>query len=341
MKILVVIPTVRKFEGFTEYKKSFENYDVDTLIIGEEENVNAKTIPEGIFYGVKERKEWFKQRGLQKYEDLIPKKHHAESSFGLLYALENEYDIILFLDDDTSPSSPSFLHQHIEVLTAKKHKMIVPKWINPIKPTGFYPRGFPYSHRRGYDTKEVVAEVVINQGLWTNMLDLNAVDYLSYSQAVQLKWEYPTYVVPQGCYTTMCSMNLTFKSEIIPSFYQIPFSRYDDIFSGIVLKRILDHLGKYMSFGEPFCIHDKYPRDITRDIRLEMGGYRINEMLYKIVDDIDLSGWTYHSCYHELAEHLPVVAKRYLDGGDLKIVESIAKKMEDWCNLLDLIPTSP
>ncbi|GAH58912.1 unnamed protein product [marine sediment metagenome] len=73
MGILVIVPTIRTFEGFIEYRKSFESYGVDVLIIGEEKNVNEKAMPEGIFCGVRERKEWLKQRGLFKYEDLIPK----------------------------------------------------------------------------------------------------------------------------------------------------------------------------------------------------------------------------------------------------------------------------
>ncbi|GAI60034.1 unnamed protein product [marine sediment metagenome] len=334
MNILVIIPTIRKFDGFKEYSKCFENYDVDVLIIGEIENTNTKTIPEGLFYGVRERKEWFKQRGLEKYEDLIPKKHHAEISFGLLYALENRYDTILFLDDDTSPSSPTFLERHIEVLTVEKHKLIAPKWINPIKPTGYYPRGFPYSQRKGYDVKGIEAEVVINQGLWLDVLDLNAVDYLSYSQSVQPKWEYQNYIIPKGFYTTTCSMNISFRSEIIPAFYQIPFTRYDDIWSGVILKRILDHLGKYMAFGEPFCVHQKYPRDPRKDIELELEGHKINEVLYKIVDDIELSGKDYASCYLELAEQIPIVSKRFLDDdSDFKIIKGFTEQIAKWVEL--------
>jgi hypothetical protein len=51
-------------------------------------------------------------------------------------------------------------------------------------------------------------------------------------------------------------MNTSFVSKIIPAFYQLYMKhmgvdRFNDIWSGIFLKKIVDHLGDNISLGTP------------------------------------------------------------------------------------------
>ncbi len=75
------------------------------------------------------------------------------------------------------------------------------------------------------------------------------------------------FVAEPGQYLTVCSMNLAFEREVIPAFYQLPMDdnewevgRFDDIWSGVFLKRAADVLGKDIVTGYPLCEHNKAAR---------------------------------------------------------------------------------
>jgi hypothetical protein len=99
-------------------------------------------------------------------------------------------------------------------------------------------------------------------GLWTGHPDLDAITILYHSgldgkcsiNGKYLKRE--KVVVGGGTYFTLCSMNTSFVSKIIPAFYQLYMKhmgvdRFNDIWSGIFLKKIVDHLGDNISLGTP------------------------------------------------------------------------------------------
>ena len=99
-------------------------------------------------------------------------------------------------------------------------------------------------------------------------------------------------------------MNICFKPEIIPAFFQFNEWRYDDIWSGLILKRIADHLGDYVSYGQPFVEHNQFPRPLENDLITERDGFPQNENLWKQLQAIELTGDTYVNCYWEIAMHL-------------------------------------
>jgi len=62
-------------------------------------------------------------------------------------------------------------------------------------------------------------------------------------------------------------MNTALVSRVIPAFYQIYMNsmcidRFDDIWSGILLKKIAGHLGDNLSIDEPLAYHNKRLRTI-------------------------------------------------------------------------------
>lgn len=71
-------------------------------------------------------------------------------------------------------------------------------------------------------------------------------------------------------------MNLAFKREIIPAFYQLlmdynpwRIGRFDDMWTGIFLKRGADALGKAFVTGYPLCQHNKAARSTFKDLNAE------------------------------------------------------------------------
>lgn len=105
-------------------------------------------------------------------------------------------------------------------------------------------------------------------------------------------------------------MNLAVKRKVVPSLYFLlmgpsyPYDRFDDIWAGIFLKKICDHLGLYISGGEPFVWHDR-ASNIEDNIRKEAPGKIVNEYLWKDIDKIRLLGKSFKDCYRELADKLP------------------------------------
>ena len=350
MKVCVIVPSIRSLEEWSRsYLNNFQQhgYTPDILVVDEDDRKtrgkNKKFLPEAEFYGIKEREKWFKDKKLLKYSRVIPKHSHAETSFGLLVAYERDYDMVVFSDDDTLASKEDFLGTHWNNLTNMPLLYMTNKWINVTNGV-YYPRGFPYSQRRNPEmSKEFKKpkEVVLNQGLWTFVPDMNAVDLLASGGTdgiVHTPLDISgSYTVPIGSYTTVCSMNLSFKPEIIPAFYQLPegeygIGRYDDIWSGIFLKKILDHLDKGMTYGKPVCIHNKQTRNIFKDIRAELEGMVINEKLWKAVDKMELSGNQYIDCYRELAQALSEEAKEFHIPYYIKYM---SKRMVQWTQLID------
>ena len=363
MRVCVIVPSIRKFQLWPKYARDFKlfDYDPDILIIDEEPSevreANRELLGSNAeFFGEDERRSWFKQHKLT--DKVIPIRSHAETSFGLLVAYEREYDVTCFLDDDTSPFTPNWLGCHLSMLGYESQRKVTKtillsntKWVPPLP--DYYTRGFPYSERAKptrFKSEELAGEVVLNQGLWSKIPDKNAVDIL-----VELGLDgrpppvWPDIrfnrIVDRGCYTTVCSMNLSFKTEIVPAFYQLPMERtklgdgrisgvdrFDDIWSGVFLKKVLDKLGKSMSFGLPLCVHDKTPRDVFRDIQAEMDGVLINEQLWKVVDEIQLDESTdYYSCYAELASKLRKESSHFHIP---YLIESMCRKMLWWTELV-------
>lgn len=357
LKCCVIIPSIRRFDHWGKYRDNFEKYghEPDIIVIDEEDGEaragNRALIGGDVqFFGREERKKWFKDRGLA--DTVIPPRSHAETSFGLLLAYERGgYDVVHFIDDDTYPGQHSdYLGVHWSALNGGCELVkSAGSWINV---TGsYYPRGFPYSQRHWpklplYGGVDRPGEVVLNQGLWMGVPDMNAVDILAgggmdgrCGGEVQLDGNS---LVGCGNYVTVCSMNLAFRPEIIPAFYQLFMSRedlygidrFDDIWSGLFLKKVLDHLGKGMSYGYPLCVHDKSPRDIFRDVRAEMEGLIINEVLWKVVDEIELTEGDYLNCYRELATKLGAQSKRFHKPD---YIEYMSNKMVRWTKLIEKI----
>jgi len=356
VKTCIIIPSIRRFEHWSKYARNFWKYghEPDIFVIdeeyGEARDANRALMGGKVeFFGLEERVKWFVDRGLQ--NSVIPPKAHSETSFGLLLAYElGEYDMVVFLDDDTYPRGSDYLGTHWKALNnVEKVISSDAKWINV---TGsYYPRGFPYGERYNptrlaHERTEQPSEVVLNQGLWTKVPDMNAIDILARGGLDGRTHENVKVdgnpVVDYGNYVTVCSMNLAFRPDIIPAFYQLyqsreaPYGidRFDDIWSGLFLKKILDHLGKGMSYGYPTCVHDKYPRDVFRDVRAEMEGLIINEVLWKVVDEIRLTESDYLNCYRELATKLFMYSDRFHLPD---YIEYMAKKMVRWAKLIEKI----
>ena len=350
MKACVVFCTIRPSKSFELYAKNFleSGHKPDIIIVDEEGNTRGHVLDalsglEVEFYGMKERKKWFREKNID--SSIVPVRSTDVIGFSLLVAYPREYDMIVFLDDDTYPSEENdFLGEHWENLKNKKLKVISSsnRWVNPHPRK--YPRGYPYSLRNSDFHREEGYEIgsILNMGLWEKIPDLNALDYLYHGSLEGQYEDRPhipsvSYILGRGNYMPLSRMNVGFLPKIIPAFYQFigkeyGGGRYGDVFSGLFLEKIASHLGDNISFGQPICIHDKEPRDVFGDIKLEIGDIKLNEKLWMMLDKIELSGNSYSFCYEELADGL---LKNKNESGFPDYLEHLVKKMKEWVKITE------
>jgi hypothetical protein len=109
--------------------------------------------------------------------------------------------------------------------------------------------------------------------------------------------------------------------------------RFDDIWSGVFLKRACDVLGKTIYNGYPLCEHNKAPRSTFDDLNNEVPGLELNEHLWEVVDGIGGHGDSYAEVFETMA--------RELAEGDFESYENgaffnyVGEYMLDWLTALD------
>jgi hypothetical protein len=247
--------------------------------------------------------------------------------------------MLVFLDDDTYPDARiDFLGEHYRALNTKTsvREAVDGYWLNTHP--NYQARGMPYCQRRRKSSwllPNTFKETVLNMGCWMGIPDLNAIDYLALNPLPQT-FTPRNFAAARNNFVPVCSMNVAFKPEIAPAYYQLWHrDRYDDIFSGLFLKVIADHLNMGISVGVPLCYHDKEPRDLFRDAETEMPSLKLNEALWRVLLEIKLSKTSWLCCYRELATQLRQKAKSLAP----HYITQQTDKMLLWCDLIEKVTT--
>ncbi|PSQ41332.1 alpha-1 4-glucan-protein synthase [Halobacteriales archaeon SW_5_68_122] len=371
--ICVIVPTVREPECVRAYVENARNHGFDTdrlrfLLVTEEfcdvagmEAMLEDLGVDGEVFDGPRREAWFEARGLAEYADLIPAASHAETSFGLLYLWAGEFEYGFLIDDDTLPHEEyDFFGRHLRNLAFEGEMEAVASdenWVNVLYQNadehGLYPRGYPYSAMdETVETEPVeVDDIVASQGLWTNVPDLDAVrilmdgDLEGQAQTRTSAADFDgDFVAARGNYLTVCSMNLAFRREVVPAFYQLPMDdnewdvgRFDDIWSGVFLKRACDVLGKRIYNGAPLCEHNKAPRSTFSDLHNEVAGLELNEHLWELIDGVGADADSYAGVFEAMGETLADGGfEAYTNGAFLN---HVGEAMLEWLDCLAAIET--
>jgi hypothetical protein len=337
--ICVVIPTIREYECLREYianarEHGFETDRLFVVLVTEEFcdiDAMAAMLDElgvdGAVFDGADRDAWFAEHGVAEYDHLIPDASHAQTSFGLLYMWAHErFDYGVFIDDDTLPHpDEDFFGTHMENLAYEGKLKAVrsdESWVNVLDEADgdLYPRGYPYAamDEEVETTTAEIDDVVASQGLWTNVPDLDAVrilmdgDLNGQAQTRTTAADFgEDFVAAEGQYLTVCSMNLAFRREVVPAFYQLPMDdnrwdvgRFDDIWSGLFLKRACDLLDKQVYNGGPLCAHNKAPRSTFDDLQNEVAGLELNEHVWEVIDDAGSGADSFREAFKEMGQTL-------------------------------------
>jgi hypothetical protein len=375
----VVLPTVRDDEARDCLRSYVDNarahgFDVSRLefvlvtetfcdVSGMESLLDDLGVAGRVFDGPR-REAWLDERGVGDHADLIPEASHAQTSFGLLYLWAGGHDFGVFVDDDTRPhEAVDFFGRHFANLSRTDevtHVASDESWVNVLWQShddhGLYPRGYPYGamDEAVTTTTAPTDRVVASQGLWTDVPDLDAVrilgegDLQGQSRTRTTADDYgDDFVAAPGNYLTVCSMNLAFRRELVPAFYQLPMDdnewgvgRFDDIWSGVFAKRAADLVGDAVLSGGPLCHHYKAPRPTFDDLRAEAPALELNEHLWAVVDDVDVA--TDGRGPAAYATAFRAFADRLVDGGfdewaNGDFLVHVGGTMHEWLDCLDAL----
>jgi hypothetical protein len=138
-----------------------------------------------------------------------------------------------------------------------------------------------------------------------------------------------TSVVPRGSYFPMSGMNLAFRTSFAPAMWfplmgrGWPFDRFDDIWGGVLAKKVADHLDLAMVSGAP-TVHHRRASNVFANLKKEAAGIEANETFWRAVDRVRLESQTVLSAYQELADKLEV---------DGEYFERIRSGMRIWARL--------
>lgn len=308
----LVVPTIREHsikEFVQVWEKRYPNLK-DFLILVEDNP--TKTFDLGIkhHYSWKEIDEDLKDKAF-----VISRRDSSIRSYGFLKAFQFDSKYIFTLDDDCYPCEDDFVEKHIDKLENS------PKWIPSIR--GMRTRGLPYKNFGKLD------HVVLNMGLWTENPDLDSVQTLINGDGFGFIPPKGNHIIPHGQYQPVCAMNMAFKKEVAVLSYFAPmgegqpYRRFDDIWFGIILKKICDHLNLSISVGEPFIRHIRASNMFVNLVK-EAPGIAFNEEFWDIVDKIILLKTKPKECLLEIAEAFETNKNLYLNsyGSKLKIWSS-------------------
>ncbi|PSQ27287.1 alpha-1 4-glucan-protein synthase [Halobacteriales archaeon SW_10_68_16] len=335
--VCLIVPTIREYECLRSYVANAREHGFDTdrlhAVLVTEDFCDTDAMERMLddlggtgegFDGTR-RERWLDRQGAGEYAHLVPEASHAQTSFGVLYLWANDFEYGVFVDDDTLPHPEfDFFGRHLRNLQYEGPVESVrsdERWVNVLYQKagghGLYPRGYPYS--------------AMDETVETSSVRVAAAEDFSRQ-----------FVASEGQYLTVCSMNLAFRREVVPAFYQLPMDdnpwdvgRFDDIWSGVFLKRACDVLGKGILNGYPLCEHNKAARSTFSDLTNEVHGLELNEHVWEIVDDVGGDAATYAGVFEAMGREL--AAGDFGDYENGAFLNYVGEHMLEWLDCLEAL----
>lgn len=299
---ILVVPTIRENSIQTFLKSWISDWDM-VLIIEDNENKTFDISSHNVIHYCWQDIE----KDLKENSWIISRKDSGIRCYGLWKAHQLGADYIFTLDDDCLPTEKingKFCALHLQQLKNTK------KWTDSI--LGFRTRGMPY-YNLG-----TLNNVVCNMGLWENVPDLDCIHALANKDnQYYFEPQFHNRIMPQNQYFPLCGMNVSFTREVIPLCYvplsgkDSPYGRFDDIFFGIIFKKICDHLNLLISCGEPVINHCK-ASNYMANLAKEAPSIVRNETFWELIDNIKLTNNSPKSCIFEMGDQLKDSQDNYI-----------------------------
>lgn len=367
MKTAIITTTIHvpvALEGYIDNLKANGYADVEFIVIGDNKTpTDAGPYLEKLskssgfaisYWDVERQKKWLAD--LPKLDKLIPYNSVQRRNLAYLQAVATGAEIIITIDDDNFATGDDFIGGHS--ITGKTEKLPVvassTKWFNsssllitsPAKP--LFHRGFPTS-KRGIDETLTYGQhegrVVVNAGLWLGVPDACAMSHLdSPADVVGFREGFEgRLAVAHGTNMVFNSQNTAFHRDTLPAMFLMPMGdkcgdlevgRYDDIWMGIFMKVIADHLGDLICVGVPLVKQDRNEHDLFRDMLWEVPAQRITNTMCHTLERVKLTGSDYGSCYVELVDQLrkALTVDAYRDY-EVEYLTEMYRRMDVWAEI--------
>jgi hypothetical protein len=111
--------------------------------------------------------------------------------------------------------------------------------------------------------------------------------------------------------------------------------RFDDIWSGVFLKRAADLLDDEILTGTPLCEHNKAPRSTFDDLNNEVPALELNEHVWEVVDDVGRGASTYREAFAAMADAFADGAFDQWNNGEF--LNFVGEHMRDWLDCLEAL----
>ena len=317
MSVALVIPSCRS-DRFASFLRAWgANRFWDVLVVVEDGPSRSLVTGTAHHYSWKEIDERLGDRSW-----IISRGDSAIRSFGFWMAYQLGCEHIVTLDDDCHPiPGQDLLAAHIAALHA------TPRWAESV--LGVRTRGLPYGDLG------LLPNVMLNVGFWVGVPDFDAPQQLVSGVVTDFTPPEDNRVLARGQYVPICGMNLCFRREFTPLAYfplqgnGWPYRRFDDIWFGIIAKKICDHLGWQIGMGRPWVSHTR-ASDVYQNLVKEAPGIGFNEEFWRIIDAVDLGGAdTATATMHRVGQVLAAEKTEYL--------QALGAAIQIWAGSFDAI----
>lgn len=218
---------------------------------------------------------------------------------------------IISIDDDCLPAKDNngnfvdAVAQHIENLTTPATPFFFNTLYDPYREGADFVRGYPFSLRSGVNC-------ALSCGLWLNLADLDAP-----TQALKPGLRNNHYVdavltIPATTLMPVSGINIAFDREAVgPALFpalrlagegKLRWETIEDIWSGMCVKVICDHLGMGVKTGLPY-VWRKDRGDAVESLKKEWEGVKLMEEVVPFFQSMRLPGTaaTAEECVVEMA----------------------------------------
>lgn len=267
--------------------------EVETYVQG----VSNRTDSKIVYLTVEEQDSFLMALEARAFRRAMPYNCIARRNIGDLYAYVHGAEIIIRLDDDNFPMDG---HDFFEGHSITGESKMLPSvyssdsgWFNILKFLHYknmnrrisepiYPRGFPFENRGIFDDidhegvrTEKSGHVVVNQGLWYGAPDVDAACRLQYPniEVVPGISKFLDIAVDFGTWCPINTQNTALHRSLLPASFACPyFGRYDDIFAGYIMRRVMDEMKDYCTYGNPFVNQKRNEHNVYIDMEAELPG---------------------------------------------------------------------
>lgn len=298
MTTAVVVPTNRpeRIEQFWQaWREDFTLSDVRLIVV--EDGLGSLVPPHGEVYAWEQIDSDLGERAA-----CIPRRSGGCRDFGFWLAGQDpEIEVVIELDDDVLPTAEPgvFVESHRQALSAR-HAL---DWHEPVP--GFRLRGQPYHLP--------TSPTMLNAGSWQGFPDVDALAQLQRPDVVSefTSCRFREGHLARGVYTSVCGMNVAIAREALPCYWfpVLPdgYRRWDDIWAGLVFKRVADLHGWAVSSGWPAVRHDRASL-VANNLKQEMLGYGPNERVWQVLGTVPAAKMplkTFTCAWHMLGRAFP------------------------------------